>query len=989
MTVGAPQTLEDLKARGREWRRRFSEVEFIGELEISEREVVDVCRLAGKYLSNSWNEDFCAALAVAVVNLAYYASAEIGDSFRWQVLERLGYPDNNTQLWEHRVGAPTLRVLEKYFGEADVPGPHRYVRPIMRQAGVPARLVNRFAAFFLQLTEEHGWPVTETEYMEFCRTHETGSAMLDNFLRTRAGWRYCCDVARALKSQTAPSLTAQPSPSAFRGGLVERIRQKLDDRQRSALRGGQPVPKLVLDRDELRLALRFPERGLNSYRWSDGRRVLSAIYRLKDDDLAHAPRGTFQKRPGQPWVPWVVQSWDPSRDRWALFHPGSGTYLQSSGVVRPGRYLLALPEDCFAKLDGFYKEYEDCGYLVTPAACDQMFKVVDCELSRGIQLREIGLTVLGETSREAPFLTFTKEVRSLPHCPNVFAGELPAIEIGKWSEGFADRFIIIADYGADRVVIPPTLYEKTNVFNLPGGHPAQGTLLIEPRGRSPRGFEEAELPFVLLPRGAGLAWPSGLREYGEDLTVAFHPAADFQVSWEEVGVRPAEGAWHVPPGLQHLTGQVVHQGGATFPVSGAIDRFDVRGAAVERGILWSSRLRGDSDIRLSLSEEECGRHVDLGICDGGGFIRIADGVGPVSKSCQLTVKTSSIRDAFEDRPHPAGRLSVRLYGSKVVRSEVTYLNEKEIVEHLFDDVQSDFEPWIGCVPAGLCETLRALRALPAGESPSFAYPTLDVPEPLAEFVNILGACRNVFDCGEGATALTGALPPPLKTFLRWFVEAREYVGSPDVKRPREAKALLDQMPRVGAVASALYRRRWGRWRGQVAAVVRALRASRCADDLRRTIQAWSRLCREQRWEGAGKTNLGSAPGGQALTGAAHDYFHALRWRAEGNLLASNQFFYSANAKLEAVAGETPAGIVREMACALGVMVYFHLRHPGLNEKAAQAVQDLGDHWQRYKNFIRVACDVEAPESDAEGTVRLGDFSPHVKDAEIEEMIFHD
>ncbi len=175
-------TLEDLRQFGRDCRESFVGLEFVGELEVSEQEVHDVCRVAGKYLRHSWNEDFRAALAVAVVNLAYYASSEIGESFRWQVLSKLGYDQENTPLWEQSVGAPILQVLAKYFEEEDVRGPMRYVRPIMRQAGVPARLVNRFAVFFQSLSEALSWPISESEYAQFCDTYDTHSIMLSNFL---------------------------------------------------------------------------------------------------------------------------------------------------------------------------------------------------------------------------------------------------------------------------------------------------------------------------------------------------------------------------------------------------------------------------------------------------------------------------------------------------------------------------------------------------------------------------------------------------------------------------------------------------------------------------------------------------------------------------------------------------------------------------------------------------------------------------------------
>src|SRR6266404_306533 len=117
--------LETIKNRGREWRNSFPDAGFVGEIEVSEHEIEELCPAVWKFVSRaSWDEDICAALAVIVVNLAYYHPEEMGEGFRWHVLHKLsGHRSEDVHVWQQEIGEPILRLLGRYFHAQDVPGP--------------------------------------------------------------------------------------------------------------------------------------------------------------------------------------------------------------------------------------------------------------------------------------------------------------------------------------------------------------------------------------------------------------------------------------------------------------------------------------------------------------------------------------------------------------------------------------------------------------------------------------------------------------------------------------------------------------------------------------------------------------------------------------------------------------------------------------------------------------------------------------------------
>jgi len=70
-------TFEDLKNQGKQWRREFPNLEFLGQIEVSEELLGKLCLGLQKHYRNSWNEDIRAALAaVETQEKSTYASIQ-------------------------------------------------------------------------------------------------------------------------------------------------------------------------------------------------------------------------------------------------------------------------------------------------------------------------------------------------------------------------------------------------------------------------------------------------------------------------------------------------------------------------------------------------------------------------------------------------------------------------------------------------------------------------------------------------------------------------------------------------------------------------------------------------------------------------------------------------------------------------------------------------------------------------------------------------
>lgn len=262
--------LQEISLKGKLFRQQFNEIDFVGEIEIPEVELESLCSSLWKYLQHTYNnEDLAALLTVVVVNLAFYTREDLNsNSLRWLVLNKLsGIIIEDTALWEDSVGSPVLRTLKSHFQIQDLPGPNRYVRPILQQAGVPYSAIPQFVKFFLQLVNNNGLPFTHQNYQRFRDSHQILSSVLSNFLATEAGFLYCQEIGRIYTNVRNRLLISSEVED-----LPPRVRETIKALQRSAgeilpsqiKKLNTNPPQLALDMEYYRLKLIFPDELLNS-----------------------------------------------------------------------------------------------------------------------------------------------------------------------------------------------------------------------------------------------------------------------------------------------------------------------------------------------------------------------------------------------------------------------------------------------------------------------------------------------------------------------------------------------------------------------------------------------------------------------------------------------------------------------------------------------------------------------------------------------------
>lgn len=963
--------LEELKARGRMWRHEFSKLNFIGELEVDEQEVARLCHSLGRYLLYSSDEDFCSALTVAVVNLAYFVAEEDDDGFRFMVLRRLGVPIDDSY-WENHVGAPILRLLIKYFNEENSYGPYRYVRPIMRHAGIPARAINQFAGFFSRLVNDYGWGFSESEYKTSLEKQSFQSQTLRDFLKSLLGWQFCRDIARILRNRKIGIFSEQAlALPGFRARILDVLWEKLNA---SAIRNRSdsvPRPRLLLDLNELRLAIEFAERGLNvPYRWADGRTVLSSPYLLKDQDCRETISGSI-RQPSGLIEHWEIKPWNPEENPWAVFN-ANGVFLQSSGSLRPGRYLLALPKRCVVP-QPVILEYGDLNIPRTTTP----YHVIECELPSGFSIAEINLHVRPNADHIGPSLRFATGESFSRYTHNVFVGKLPVLEVVNWDPDFASRYVIIVRSANQTHAIPESYYQNKGLIRLDVPAPSQGMICLEPKGRTPAGFMGSELSYTLLPHGR-LSWPEGLHQPDEEVTITFDPAELFDAKWDQEKVTwIAPGRWNVPPYLDFAEGCVTYDGNITFSISGSISRIRIESPSIKERLLWHSDLEQRADLRMILSAAECGKRIDLGIVADGSFSLVAK-PPPVPRSSELIISTDDIRDGLDTQDVVAGVIAARLPDSRIVCSEVTYLNEQQIIKHLCDPAEDDGD-WINLLPDGLKEYIRAVGQLPFGPQKSLVMPALALPQVLKDMLLEYEVCNRVLDFDGGDDALVDLNPCALRDILEWYVETRIFLASGRTL-PHMARTLLMQSPQDFSPL------RIQRWR-----CICSHAESRLAEiaSFLTSIKEWNGYCRKELWEKAKHSAIGRMPGGGMLTDAASYYYQALERRSARREDEAFNWFLGAKEKLDSVKQEAPEGLISEIASALKAMVFFHVYGPSGDEFRQQVktfIDELGDRWAGLKCTLKHLCGFPLEDFRKEGAITLSDISPHIHDIELEEKV---
>ncbi len=925
-------TYDELQRLGQAWLSHFAQVEFVGEIEISEDDISKLCLSVGRYLDRAaWDEDIRAALTVAVVNLAFYSPKETDlESFRWLALQKLlGIYLEDAQRWQREIGEPVLRLLKEYFQAEDTGTAFRFVSPIMQQAGVPARLDRRFAQFLARLLQSYGHNFSDNEYNACCIEFEDQMSTAKRFLTSAKGRQYCRDIIRIVRNVEEDLMSEQQVATlSFR--LRNKVRQVLETLGRAPQTahhsGSLPVPRLALDRENLRLVIEFSEKGLDgAYQWIDGTKIRAARYILRADDFLGSLRFKSVRTQEQTEFP-PLEPWRPIQNSWAAFRSTDGCFEtdgsieRESSILRSGRHLLAISEPY-----SIPEQYviEELGDLFIPGQEQLIIRVFDCELPADFQLPELNLVMLGGSPSHVPALRFSERQLTVPYTSNVFVGELPEIIIENWDANFADTYMLVCEEGARRWALPESLYRDNSTFRLEANAPAQGQIHLEPKGRTPRGFIESSLRYVLLP-DFKVTWPQGLYDEDASVSVSLEAAAKIHVEWQQSSVvQVDESVWEIPSRLDFISSQVSFADSVSFFIAGPIERFSIKGEAVVDRRLWNECLRQRSKIYISLSASERGGQVELGINDARGFQKVID-LGPVPRNCQLIVSTDDVRDAFDERSCTAGRIAVRTWDSGIVRSGITYLHEGLIARRIFEDGEDEFEMWNELLPDDLRLAVEGVRGMCSTPVAPFNVPDQSVPQSLQKFLSFYDICARVIDWHLMVDDSEERSAATLKETLDWYAEAYNFIAAGISSDPHVAKRLLERRPRKSTPFKKAQGTPTSRWRVKLAGNLRKLKTladvKRKAREERRKVREWSACCRAKCWTSAARCELVDAPGGNALTRAAEDYQYGLDVLATGNREKANEYLSSAHESVRQAIGEARDGLVQEVALSLQVFI---------------------------------------------------------------------
>lgn len=356
--------LADIASLGRQWRTLAEEVDFLGEIALSEDELKSTftalsrCHLPSLF----WTPDTTFVVTVAAVNFAYYMCASDwgcgGESgFVGPYMQQLCCEEKH---WNERVGPAIGESIAEWARlPPRGPGGWRYVGPIREQAGLCQEQIPDFVEVLSRLRVDPGWrAVTSSRPYPIIRAVRRvfGTTYVENFLCRSAGLGLITKVCGLLtKHEDGDDMVA--STYVYRHGFMQTIVRSLGVTSSGSGRrprsGGLtlPKPEFVLDPQRRCLLLRFaPSDGWRCkvHMPEGGKRSVSGTIRIGEGlglPFCDKYSGCLT-RDGQD-EPWTTPAWVPGgQSKWALFDErGPLLWCHDDGqpkVVPPGVYLLVI-----------------------------------------------------------------------------------------------------------------------------------------------------------------------------------------------------------------------------------------------------------------------------------------------------------------------------------------------------------------------------------------------------------------------------------------------------------------------------------------------------------------------------------------------------------------------------------------------------------------------------------------------------------------------
>lgn len=442
-------------------------------------------------------------------------------------MRRLGIEDEDAckRIWNDHIG-PTVRdAIRRWAGFAP-DFRWKNVGPVRVHAGIPRRLIPRFARLIFDLACENGLhaltSLPSATLKEAVTIAFQGTLFAREFLSSEAGE----DLVRATGSvlvrsgwparrEGGDSLADEPGFHAdFLPALLRELNLILDDEGRRPKPGISRGlwPLIVVIEDQGRIAIRFPGVATNKecrYTWDQGDanriNIRSVMYLGQSTRYEDIYRGTVTT--GGSVGEWSIRAWPRQNSQWAFFELMGSLIVshdaKANASLPAGEYLVAVSGELASRVrdDDKIKIRAELGWLDFDGARVGDFELLQIELAEGSKALP-DMSVLPQESVPRFDVDMSHPLNDVASDVDVVIPVgAPYVEVKNWNAQRAAHFrIMLEEQGQTKDVTQQIrLMGDSHRLQLPG-HPHIGVIRIEGRGRRSGSMKsESSLTYAVWP----------------------------------------------------------------------------------------------------------------------------------------------------------------------------------------------------------------------------------------------------------------------------------------------------------------------------------------------------------------------------------------------------------------------------------------------------------------------------------------------------------
>jgi len=333
----------------REWRQKAEDLDFLGEVALSQSDAESLLSLLGAFHRRVSEPELSFALAVAAVNWAYWRGVdeENAKSFRDSfMVHAIGQTDHRG--WDVLWGPAIERSICDWCGEPPRSGTYRYVGLILRHAGVPKSKIQALAEMLENIDNTIGWNELPMERDAVVRDYigPGFGRCISDFLSSDSGTAYirnlCADLA-LIRSRRGKASADLPG---YRPGLISELLEIIGSNDADGpVAATLPIPYVRLEPLTGNLQLILDERLVRGRPQAEcdqwGRRLFDTRMNIGPGELEPTASYTGRMPDGRRWS---TNGWGyTDTGAWAVFRP-DGRLISThghGGDVAVGSYLLA------------------------------------------------------------------------------------------------------------------------------------------------------------------------------------------------------------------------------------------------------------------------------------------------------------------------------------------------------------------------------------------------------------------------------------------------------------------------------------------------------------------------------------------------------------------------------------------------------------------------------------------------------------------------